>query len=171
MLDFKTGDLFEDMEELDAVAHGCNCRGFMGAGIAYLFAKRYPEMDAVYSALCHADQLTPGEFLRWNDGYFDTFIYNLMTQLNPGADARLSYIEEAFARMLRDAAFEGVRTIGIPRIGAGIGGLDWADVEDEINAQLRLAPGIDIIVYTLPTEVDHFGHHEIRIAADDAAAA
>ena len=48
------GDLFANVHDVQAFAHGCNCQGSMGAGIAVTFRTRYPEMYEQYRALCKA---------------------------------------------------------------------------------------------------------------------
>jgi O-acetyl-ADP-ribose deacetylase (regulator of RNase III) len=64
-----SGDLLTNGVGAQALAHGCNCRGSMGAGIAAGFRERYPEMYEEYRRRCKA---TPREF---NPG--DVFLYKV----------------------------------------------------------------------------------------------
>lgn len=52
---FVSGDLFADEHCVQAFAHGCNCQGSMGAGIAKTFRARYPEMYEEYRRRCKAE--------------------------------------------------------------------------------------------------------------------
>ena len=49
---FVTGDLFVNRFQAQALSHGCNCQGSMGAGIATGFRDRYPQMYAEYRIRC-----------------------------------------------------------------------------------------------------------------------
>src|SRR5579863_1959322 len=125
------GDLFA-ATDMDALAHGVNCRGVMGAGIAKGFKARWPEMFAHYRTNCEARALFPGVCLSIpaNRGSDAMWICNLATQDRPGPDAKLRYIAGAMAEMMEWAEDSGggIRRIGMPRIGCGIGGLEWVEV-------------------------------------------
>ena len=129
-----TGDLFEQTH-LDAIGHGVNCKGVMGAGIAAQFKKRYPQMYREYAQLCQDKALHAGECFAWrneNDDSDDfSYIYNLASQHQPGSDARYEWLEKSLHVMFAHAQAHNVRTIGLPLIGAGIGGLS---VEESMNA-------------------------------------
>jgi O-acetyl-ADP-ribose deacetylase (regulator of RNase III) len=74
---FVKGDLFQT-RDLDALAHGCNCAGAMGKGIAVEFRKRFPEMYAEYKARCARRSFALGDVFAWRQG--DITIFNLGTQ-------------------------------------------------------------------------------------------
>jgi O-acetyl-ADP-ribose deacetylase (regulator of RNase III) len=61
------GDLFANRFKAQALAHGCNCQGSMGAGIATGFRDRYPEMYAEYRRRCKAQprEFNPGDAWLW----------------------------------------------------------------------------------------------------------
>jgi O-acetyl-ADP-ribose deacetylase (regulator of RNase III) len=121
MIIFTQGDLFAS--HLPAIAHGVNCRGVMGAGIAAQFRARYPKMYESYRRRCLRGELLPGEVVPWkhDDG---TVIYNLATQREPGPDAQPWMITAAVGRMITEAVTDyGITEVGLPLIGCGIGGL------------------------------------------------
>ena len=62
------------------------------------------------------------------------WIYNLATQKQPGADARLDAIDASVRAAVEHARANDVATIYLPRIGAGIGGLRWEDVWETLEA-------------------------------------
>lgn len=123
-------DMF-DAGDFDVIVHGCNLQNDMSGGIAAQIAKLYPEaVEAdvnypVYAKRLGAHSIAYIERMK--------YIINAYTQVYPGADARLVGVTKAF-RNLR-GVLKGYR-VGIPMIGAGIGGLEWSDVEmviDRIN--------------------------------------
>jgi len=131
MVKFVSGDLFT-YPGLDAIAHGCNCAGVMGAGIAKEFKKRYPENFEYYRNACANNSFFIGSVRIFRNS--DKYIINLGTQdrfINP---AKLEHIELALNNMIYIVSGipENVKTIGLPRIGAGLGGLDWEDVKQVI---------------------------------------
>lgn len=120
------GDLFASNGR--AIGHGVNCKGKMGAGIAVLFKKKYPDMYKEYSELCERGELVPGDCFIWDNGD-GTFVYNLASQDYPGKDARLNWLGNAAVKALQHADKNNIKRICLPQIGCGIGGLEWNDVE------------------------------------------
>lgn len=118
------GDLFES--GLSAIGHGCNCAGAMGAGIALEFRKRYPRMYQEYRHRCQKGQFTPGDVFPWTEGGIT--IFNLGTQDDWHHGATLGHIERSIYAMIQLAAEMNIPCIGLPRIGAGLGGLPWFQV-------------------------------------------
>lgn len=121
----KNGDLFTT--DARGIGHGINCKGKMGAGIAVLFRKKYPEMFTKYQEKCLAGEIMPGDCFVW-DNEDGTFVYNLASQDYPGKHAKLFWLGNAAAKALKHADSHGVKAIALPQIGCGIGGLDWNEV-------------------------------------------
>ena len=140
-----TGDLFG--LDLPALGHGCNCAGAMGAGIAVVFRKRYPAMYREYRRRCTAGEFRPGDVFVWEAP--DLVVYNLATQPVPGPTARLDAIEASVRAALADAEVRELPRLGIPRLGAGLGGLDWSDVAPVLG---RVADDstVELVVVSLP---------------------
>src|SRR5689334_7473499 len=128
---FVRGDLLATVG-LHALAHGCNCAGAMGRGIAVAFRDRYPEMYKEYRRRCALGQFKLGDVFEWRDE--GVTIYNLGTQKTWRTKADLDAIKRALAAMLAPAEQAGVKRVGLPRIGAGLGGLEWKDVRSALQA-------------------------------------
>lgn len=143
-----TGDLFDS--GLPAIGHGCNCLGMMNAGIAKQFRRRYPDMHWKYWLLCSNGLFTLGQIFVWEQPG-GPVIYNLATQPVPGPTARLRAIETSVRAALADAAERRIPQLGIPRIGAGIGGLNWLDVSSTLEVVAAESP-VELVVVTLPTQ-------------------
>lgn len=131
-LELKFGDLFDS--KADAIGHGTNTHGLMGAGIAVLFRRKHPEMYKRYRDLCDifGDDLGGSTFL-----YFDeqpgsnlpySYIANIFSQKAPGANATVELLidglKDAYAALWGEQEVEEPH-LAIPLIGCGIGGLDW----------------------------------------------
>lgn len=150
MFSERSGDLFA-FRDLDALAHGCNCAGVMGGGIAWAFAQRYPGLREAYQRACADGGFRPGGFLAWELSA-PPLIYNLATQPQPGRCADLGAIRVAVQAMLADAQQRGLARVGMPRIGAGIGGLAWAEVEAAIRPLAERSP-VELVVVSLPSRI------------------
>jgi O-acetyl-ADP-ribose deacetylase (regulator of RNase III) len=135
-IQFVSGDLFDNERAAQAFAHGCNCQGSMGAGIAKSFRSRYPEMYEEYRRRCKAEprQFNLGDCWLWKaDG--QPWVFNLGTQERYWR-SRASYeaIGTALRAMRTQADAEGVTRIAMPRIGVGYGGLSWKKVKATVEA-------------------------------------
>lgn len=146
MIEERTGDLFAQ-PDLTALAHGCNCAGAMGAGIAVEFKRRHPAMYAAYKTLCAEKKFRPGDVFTWKEGALTVF--NLGTEEHWRKGATLDAIEQSVAAMAREADQAGIAKAGIPRIGAGYGGLKWEDVRAVIE-RATTGTNVTLVVVTLP---------------------
>ena len=142
----RTGDLFAQ-PDLTALAHGCNCAGAMGKGIAVPFKQRWPRMYEEYRARCGDKRFRVGEVFVWQEGGMTVF--NLGTEEHWRTGARIEHIERAVGAMARQAAALGVTRVGMPRIGAGLGGLAWADVRAALE-RATAGTGLTLVVVSLP---------------------
>jgi O-acetyl-ADP-ribose deacetylase (regulator of RNase III) len=142
----ETGDLFD--LGLPAIGHGVNCRGVMGAGIAKIFRSKYPDMYHAYVNLCEQGEVRAGGIVAWKEP--DVMIYNLASQISPGADATLWAVASSVRLALMNCAGNGIPALGLPRIGCGIGGLDWPDVKSIMKNAAAQVPSVDLIAVTLP---------------------
>ena len=123
-----TGNLLDmfDNGDFDTIVHGCNTMHAMDGGIAYQIAKRYPEAAAAdRDCWLGLGFYSTAAVLR--DPLHMGLIVNAYTQKYPGRDARLFSVVKAFRRLKENGHLKG--RVGIPMIGAGIGGLVWSDVE------------------------------------------
>lgn len=143
-IEFVRGDLLED-DSLEAIAHGCNCAGAMGAGIAKDIRERWPAMFREYKRRCLAGQFTLGDVFVWTDN--GRVVFNLGTQATWRTRASLPALETSVERMLVECEERGIHRVGLPRIGAGLGGLEWQTVKSVLIARASRAPNVMLVVY------------------------
>jgi O-acetyl-ADP-ribose deacetylase (regulator of RNase III) len=140
---FVKGDLFVH-KGLDALAHGCNCAGAMGKGIAVQFRDRFPKMYDAYKKRCADGRFTPGDVFAWpEDGIT---VFNLGTQKTWRTKADLSAIETAVRSMVRLAEQSRIARVGLPRIGAGLGGLAWPAVR-ALLSEIGNDTNVELVVF------------------------
>ena len=144
-IEFRDGDLF--VLGFPALAHGVNCQGQLG-GLALHFAHRWPDMADAYVDECSGSRLALGGMFVWTaaDG---TVIYNLATQLHGGPNAELDAIESSLRSAVKHAEDHEITSIGLPRIGAGIGGLEWKAVQ-AVMAEVADTTGVLLVVVSPP---------------------
>jgi len=140
---YTKGNIFLLNKEVIAFAHGCNCAGSMGKGIAVTFRKKWPEMYQEYKRRCSKKQFKLGDVFYWQEEGYQ--IFNLGTQKHWRSKAELNAIKKAITTMLTLAEQQAIRTIALPKIGAGLGGLNWQVVKDAIQ-QIAEQTQITLIV-------------------------
>ena len=139
----KEGDIFK-VDGVTSYAHGCNCAGAMGKGIAVQFKTKFPEMYKTYKQMCKTGTYQPGDVYDFD--YGKGHVYNLGTQVSWKTPAKLEFIQKALTNMLLCAERYNVKAIAMPAIGAGLGGLKWDDVKEEIENASQKHPNIDLYV-------------------------
>jgi len=144
----KRGDIFTTKAE--AIGHGVNCRGLMGAGIAVAFKQRFQGMYEAYKVRCITGELQGGEVFPWRDDS-GLWVYNIASQVEPGPNAKVTLFLPAMIKTLMHAEKHGVRSIAVPQIGCGIGGLDWPEVRGLLQLLSRDFPATEIEGWTYAT--------------------
>lgn len=124
-MQYINGDITNVTEGL--VIHGTNCSGGFGSGVAGAIRRKWPEVVERFYEKGMGKHLL---------GYFDPVkiddkltVANCYTQLNFGGDGK-RYADPVAVNLSVSEAFiyanhKGIKTIHMPKIGCGLGGLDW----------------------------------------------
>lgn len=139
-------DLFDEDHDFDALGHGVNLEGVMGSGIAVPFRRMYPNMFYNYAMLCQENRLPPGQVYPYFSAKDARWIYNCATQVSQGPNANYTLVALTAHHMLAHAQKNGVKSIGIPTIGCGIGGLEWPRVEYIYKSVFQGVPDVTLTV-------------------------
>lgn len=147
---FKSGDLFQ--ERAEAVVNTVNCVGVMGKGVALEFKKRWPENFRAYKRLCDQGGLRPGKmFIFENADMFDPcgrrFLVNFPTKDHWREGSRLEFIEDGVDDLVLQIHRLTIRSIVMPPLGCGNGGLEWKTVKAILSRKLGFLEGVDIAVF------------------------
>ena len=137
------GNIF-NLQHVQNYAHGCNCAGSMGKGIAVQFKDKFPKMYIEYKKLCREKLFSLGDIYAYN--YDNGTVFNLGTQASWTTKADINAIENALIKMLSYAHQNNIFKIALPRISAGLGGLNWNDVKIVIDEVAKDYPNIDLFV-------------------------
>ncbi|TWI96838.1 O-acetyl-ADP-ribose deacetylase (regulator of RNase III) [Mucilaginibacter frigoritolerans] len=139
----ESGDIFK-IDDVLNYAHGCNCSGAMGKGIAVQFKKKFPEMYKTYRNLCVEKKFNIGDVYIHNYGI--GYVFNLGTQVSWRTNAELQAIEQSLEKMLLFASEHKIKKIALPKIGSGLGGLKWQDVKVVLEQVASQYSGITLFI-------------------------
>jgi O-acetyl-ADP-ribose deacetylase (regulator of RNase III)/uncharacterized protein YwgA len=146
MITYKTGDMLA--APVEALVNTVNTVGVMGKGIALQFKERFPENYKAYVAAVKREEVKTGSMfvshLNRMDGL--QYIVNFPTKQHWKAPSQLEYIREGLVDLRRVLLDLHIRSVALPPLGCGNGGLDWATVKPMIEAALADLD-IDIQVY------------------------
>ncbi|HEY0843646.1 type II toxin-antitoxin system antitoxin DNA ADP-ribosyl glycohydrolase DarG [Methylotenera sp.] len=154
---FKSGDLFLDKAE--ALVNTVNCVGVMGKGVALEFKRRWPENYKAYKKACNAKVLRPGSMLIFElTNLFGKsepkFIVNFPTKDHWRAKSKLEYISEGLDALVGDIKRYKIKSIALPPLGCGNGGLDWDVVRPIILEKLSVLDDVSVSIYAPLNESD-----------------
>ena len=151
MITFTQGNLLESNAE--ALVNTVNTVGVMGKGIALMFKERFVDNFRRYSAACKAKQVRTGQMFvtETNELVGARWIINFPTKDHWRAPSQMTWITAGLQDLRRFLIENQVKSIAIPPLGAGNGGLDWLAVRAEIESILGDMDSIDIIVFE-PTQ-------------------
>lgn len=147
MIELVHGDILK--AEAETLVNTVNCFGVMGRGIALQFKKAFPENFKVYKAVCDRKELQPGKLLVFDLNRFDNphYIINFPTKNHWKGKSKLEDIQAGLAALVREIQGRGIRSIAIPPLGCGLGGLDWEVVRPTIEEAFARLPELRVLLY------------------------
>lgn len=133
-IEFRKGDLFTS--GADALVNTVNCEGIMGGGIALAFKVKYPEYYKEYRTICDQKREEAG-FVRLYpvDDLVDGII-NFPTKDKVRNPSLIGYIELGLNNLRYMLSYWNIKSVAMPALGCGLGGLDWKDVKPLIEKEL-----------------------------------
>jgi O-acetyl-ADP-ribose deacetylase (regulator of RNase III) len=147
MIEFKKGDIFR--ADVEALVNTVNCVGIMGRGIARHFKKDFPENFKAYEVACARDEVQPGKMFVFETRTLTNpkFIVNFPTKRHWRSKSRMEDIDWGLKALVQEIRTRGIRSIAIPPLGSGLGGLNWADVRPRIIEALHGFNDLLVIVF------------------------
>ena len=147
MIEYKTGDILAD--DAEALVNTVNCVGIMGRGIALQFKDAFPKNFRAYEKVCERHEIEPGKmFVFENDSLTNPrFIINFPTKRHWRGKSRIEDIEAGLVALVEEIKSRRIRSIAIPPLGAGLGGLNWKEVRPRIEKALKGLEGLIVRVY------------------------
>lgn len=149
MIKFKSGNLFNDFETVEAVINTVNCVGVMGKGVAKEFANRFPNLLREYKLKCSTKELDIGRnYVYEIPNYNKTkYIVNFPTKNHWRHNSKLEYIEKGLNDLVTVIKDFKIKSIVMPALGCGNGKLEWEVVKPLIIDKLSHLIDVEIIVY------------------------
>ena len=147
MITYKHDDIFNANAE--ALVNTVNCVGVMGRGIALQFKKRFPENFAEYEKACKQNEVVPGKMFVHSTGSMinPRFVINFPTKRHWRGTSRLEDIEAGLIALKNVIIQNNIKSIAIPPLGCGLGGLDWSIVKSKIELALNDLTDVEIMVF------------------------
>jgi O-acetyl-ADP-ribose deacetylase (regulator of RNase III) len=143
-----TGNLLE--ADAEALVNTVNTEGVMGKGIALQFKKKFPEMYEEYRRACEAGDVQPGRMhvFERKDMLNPRYIINFPTKRHWRSPARLEDLKSGLHALAIEIKRRKIRSVAIPPLGCGNGGLDWAVVRPTIEKALTRLKGVRILLFS-----------------------
>jgi O-acetyl-ADP-ribose deacetylase (regulator of RNase III) len=147
MVRFCQGDILR--ADAEALTNTVNCVGVMGRGVALQFKNAYPANFKAYAAACKRGEVQPGRMFVFDTGRLTRprYIINFPTKRHWRGKSRIEDIETGLAALVAEIRARGIGSIAIPPLGAGLGGLDWAEVRPLIVRALAELPEVEALVF------------------------
>ncbi|MEZ5653208.1 MAG: macro domain-containing protein [Burkholderiaceae bacterium] len=143
MIKLIKGDLLKQ-DDVDAIVNTVNCVGVMGKGIALQFKNKWPANFTAYAAACKAGQVRPGRMFVFDAGGLvkPNFII-FSTKNHWRGSSKIEYIRDGLVDLVAQIQRLGIRSIAVPPLGCGNGGLDWAGVRPLIEHAFEAIPNVE----------------------------
>lgn len=151
MISYTHGNLLD--ARVEALVNTVNTVGVMGKGIALMFKEQYGRNFDLYAAACKAKKVKLGQMFVTETGELDgpRWIINFPTKAHWKGNSRQEWVESGLEDLKRVLRERKIRSVAIPPLGAGNGGLAWSTVKARIDAALSEVEGVEVIVYE-PTD-------------------
>ena len=133
-----TGDIL--LTKAQAIAHGIAPSDHFDQGLALALREKWPMMAKDFRHFANQCHPKPGEVWAW--GGFNVRIFCLMTQdgehnhgSKPGK-ATTANVNHCLRRLHHELEKNEIKSVALPRLATGVGGLQWEEVLPLIKSQL-----------------------------------
>lgn len=148
MIEITQGNLLD--APVEALVNTVNTAGIMGKGIALQFKQAFPPMFQAYARACKAGEVQLGRMQVFDNGGLlggPRWIINFPTKGHWRSASRLEDIEAGLQDLAATVRRLNIRSIAVPPLGCGNGGLNWNDVLPRIQKTLGALPEVRVLVF------------------------
>ncbi len=147
MIESVHGDILQ--ADAEALVNTVNCVGVMGRGIALQFKKAFPENFKRYKTVCDRKELRPGKMFihDLNTFYNPRYVINFPTKRHWRGKSRITDIESGLKTLVKEVQRRKIKSIAIPPLGSGLGGLQWKEVRKKIEAAFADLDHVRVFLY------------------------
>ncbi|MGH9156127.1 MAG: type II toxin-antitoxin system antitoxin DNA ADP-ribosyl glycohydrolase DarG [Acidimicrobiales bacterium] len=137
--------------EADALVNTVNTVGVMGKGIALQFKRAFPENYKAYKAACDQGKVQIGQMFIWDAGELvpakPRFVINFPTKVHWRSRSTLAVIRTGLEDLVRQVRDLPVKSLAVPPLGCGHGGLRWDEVRPLILEALGELEGVEVLLF------------------------
>ncbi len=147
MIEHALGNLL--LADAEALVNTVNCVGYMGKGIALQFKQAFPDNFKAYEKACRAHEVRPGHMFIFETGSMvnPRYVINFPTKRHWRGKSRIEDIESGLKALVEEVKRLGIRSIAVPPLGSGLGGLDWNVVRPRIERAFASLPDVKVFLY------------------------
>ncbi|MCM2366293.1 macro domain-containing protein [Proteus terrae] len=147
MIELTRGNLLH--ADTEAIVNAVNCVGVMGRGIALQFKKAWPDNFKAYALACKNKELTPGVMFIYEiqKATHPRFIVNFPTKRHWRNASCIEDIEAGLITLVDEIKQRNIKSIAIPPLGAGLGGLEWFIVYEKIKSAMEPLADVHVLIY------------------------
>ncbi len=147
MIEFKKGNLLAT--DAEALINTVNTVGVMGKGIALQFKKAFPENYEAYKKACDEGRVKPGHmFIVDRESLTNPrYIINFPTKRHWKGKSKLEDIKNGLVSLVEDVKKSGIKSVAVPPLGCGLGGLSWDQVYSLMKEAFAKAPDVEWLVF------------------------
>ena len=149
MINIAHGNLLK--ADVDALVNTVNTEGVMGKGIALQFKRAYPQAYIAYRNACKAAEVRVGAMHIVDLGALGggpRWIINFPTKRHWRSKSKIEDIRAGLSALEETIKERGIRSIAVPPLGCGNGGLAWSEVERLIRAELGSLADVRVELYS-----------------------
>src|ERR1039457_4564483 len=121
----------------------------MGKGIALQFKQAWPANFKAYESACNAGEVVPGKMFIFDNGRLinPRYLINFPTKRHWRGKSLIGDIRSGLKALTADVQRLGVRSIAIPPLGCGLGGLDWREVRPLIEDAFSELQDVRVLLF------------------------
>lgn len=152
MIRYTQGNLLEAPAE--ALVNTVNEIGVMGKGIALMFREAFPENTRQYTDACKHNNVHVGTMfvVRERDLTGDRWIINFPTKKHWRQPSQMEWIRDGLQDLAHVIQDKNIRSVAVPPLGCGAGGLEWSQVKQQIERALGDLDGVEVLVFAPTSE-------------------
>lgn len=164
MVKYVIGNILDS--EAETLINTVNTDGVMGKGIALQFKKAFVNNFKAYQQACRNKEIGIGKLFTFRDTNIsngEKLIINFPTKTSWRKPSEYEYIEKGLDDLIRIIQKENIKSIAIPPLGAGNGGLEWTKVKKTILEKLGKLD-VDILIYEPSQDIkEHLKTERIKL--------
>lgn len=150
MLETCSGNLLK--ANAKALVNPTNCVSVTGKGLALQFKKAFPENFEEYQRACQDGEVKPGQMFIVPTSYLTHphYIINFPTKRHWKNPSRIEDIDTGLQALIETVKRLRIRSIAVPPLSCGNGGLAWSRVAPLIEAAFAQVPEVQVLIFEPP---------------------